>query len=246
MLCDYLENDDRRRILRRTPVILLSLFVSCLAFPAVYQPVLFPLWRVLRAWSVYRWSTFETLWTVFCYAAIEVPITAAFMRHPEWRLAHQGQTTSDPSSRRTKPKGMRRPSRRGYEALIYVTPLLIMDFTMIKKFADVSLADMLLTGHYDLKDARVHEGHKATFLVPSLHNFSWASPLQTERALPLEAPTSRRLVLELVGSLVMYDALFFLFHLGMHTLPLLRSWHLPHHAHQDIHPQVYVNSFLPI
>lgn len=213
--------------------ILVALFATAILAPEIWRPTLTFVWDTLRASRIYQWSTFETLWTVFCYAATEVPITVAFMKHPEWRLAHQGQSREQSPP---KPKGMRRPSRRGYEALTYVAPLMALDLLMIKKFADVPLEDMLRSGNYD--PSLVSGNHKTTFLVPSLHNFSLTSPLQTTRALPLEAPTSRRLAIELIVSFVLYDALFFAFHLAMHILPILRTWHRPHHSHGEIHPQV--------
>ena len=200
-------------------------------FPDTYQPLLDWTWSALRHWSVFRWSTFETLWSVFWYAAIEVSMTVVFLNHPEWRLARQHGSSS---TERTKPRGMRRPSRRGYEALVHLIPILTLDFTMVKKFADVPLRDILQSGGYD--DLEV--GHSATFLIPSMHNFALHSPIQTNRALPLTAPSSRRLALELIGSLVVYDVLFFLFHLSMHVLPGLKAWHRPHHTHGEIHPQI--------
>lgn len=216
-------NNNLIPIIRLT---LLTLLTTATLLPGLYQPLLNTLWSSLLNSTVYTWSTFETLLTVFSYAATEVPLTTTFIAHPEWRLS--------PTPNRSKPKGMRRPSRRGWEALTYVAPLLLLDLTMVKKFSGVSLEDMLVSGNYE----PTVPGHRETFLVPSLHNFALSSPLQTRRALPLEAPSSRRLVLELVGSLVLYDALFFAFHLAMHVLPGIRAWHRPHHSHGEIHPQI--------
>lgn len=210
---------------------LFAIFTSAVLLPEIYQRFLDSSWAALRDSTVYRWSTFETLWTVFCYAAIEPSITAVFMHHPERRLAHQDRSQPDVPP---KPKGMRRPSRRGYEALCYVTPLLALDLTMVKKFADVSLESILISGNYN-PDVL---GHRSTFLVPSMHNFSPSSPLQTQRALPTVPPSSRRLALELMGSLILYDALFFAFHLAMHVLPGIRTWHRPHHSHGEMQPQI--------
>ena len=211
---------------------LLTVLMSAVLLPGTYQTHLDSAWISLRSSRVYQWSTFETLWTVFCYAAIEPSITAVFMHQPRWRLAHQSgkSLTSSPS----KPKGMRRPSRRGLEALTYVAPLLTLDLAMIKKFAGVPLEDMLASGNY----APEISGHRSTFLVPSLHNFTLSSPLQTHRALPVQPPSSRRLALELLCALVLYDALFFAFHLAMHALPGIRSWHRPHHSHGEMQPQI--------
>lgn len=236
---------------------------SAIIFPGVYQRFLDSLWTYLRTSALYRSSTFETLWTVFSYCAIEPYITYLFMKHPDWRFVLQKDTFgSSPSqgaeynvsdrdtttgisssthgnTRRTKPKGMRRPARRGFEALTYVVPLLFLDLTMIKKFAGVSLEDKLISGNYSASLAHdptsYHKGH---FLMPSIHNFSTSSPLQTTRALPANAPSSRRVAFELVLSFLIYDAVFFLFHLSLHITPLLKLWHNPHHTHAEIHPQI--------
>lgn len=135
---------------------------------------------------------------------------------------------------------MRRPARRLGEAITYVAPLLLLDLTMIKKFADVPRESMLISGNYDPASLPSNAGtHQySTFLVPTLHNFSLSSSLQTQRALPLNAPSSRRVALELIASIVLYDALFFLFHLALHVVPPFRRWHAPHHTHAEINPQV--------
>ena len=109
---------------------------------------------------------------------------------------------------------------------------------MIKKFANVPLPEMLESGNYDLNNMSTIGAHKSTFLVPSLHNFTLQSPLQTKRALPTDAPSSRRLAFELICSFVIYDAVFFLFHLALHMLPGLRNWHHAHHSHAEMHPQI--------
>ncbi|KAF2865062.1 hypothetical protein BDV95DRAFT_632567 [Massariosphaeria phaeospora] len=221
-----------------------TLFVSAVAFPSLYQPVLTPLWQWLSLNSVYRLSTFETIWTVFLYAAIEVTMTVVFLRHPEWRFAVQDGKNSGSADKTAKPHGMRRPSRRLGEAVTYMVPLLLMDLTMIKKFADVPLTAMLESGNYReaaaaiATNANATSRYRSTFLVPTLHNMTASWPLQTQRALPVLAPTSRRIALELVASFFLYDALFFLFHLSLHIVPLVKRWHAPHHRHAEIHPQI--------
>jgi cholesterol 25-hydroxylase len=218
-----------------------TLFLSAVAFPAVYQPLLTPLWQWLIQNPLYRLSTFETIWTVFLYAVIEVSMTVVFMRNPRWRFAvqakkHQGDAVN-------KPHGMRRPSRRWGEAVTYMTPLLLMDLTMIKKFADVPLTAMLESGNYHAAAAAIAANnststYSSTFLVPTLHNMTMSSPLQTQRALPDLPPSSRRVALELAASFFLYDALFFLFHFSLHVIPVVKQWHAPHHRHAEIHPQI--------
>ncbi|RAR11994.1 cholesterol 25-hydroxylase-like protein [Stemphylium lycopersici] len=208
-----------------------SIFMSAILFPTLYAPLLVPLWSWLQSNAIYRLSTFETIWTVFLYAAIEPYMTVVFLRHPEWRF---GGTKE---AERSKPRGMRRPSRRLGEMVMYVVPLLTLDLTMIKKFAGVPLERMLESGNYHFHYQDSH-GQSATFLVPSLHNMTASSPLQTQRALPEQPPSSRRVALELVTSLVLYDVLFFLFHLTLHVLPGIKRWHAPHHRHTEMHPQI--------
>lgn len=219
-------------------IALVVLIGSSLLIPSLYQPLLDHLWTALKNWNVYRWSTFETLWTVLCYAVIEPWTTVIFLNHPEWRLAAKHKKTDGPIRR---PHGMRRPTRRVLEGLTYVAPLFLLDLTMIKKFADVPQTAMLVSGNYDPALANTTcRGNicHTNFLMPSLHNFTIDSPLQTQRALPEVAPSSRRLALELICSFVIYDAAFFLFHLAMHVLPGIKSWHAPHHTHAEIHPQI--------
>jgi cholesterol 25-hydroxylase len=222
--------------------ILVPLLITSIAAPQLYQPLLGHIWTNLRQASVYNWSTFETIWTVFCYAVIEPSLTTVFIRNPRWRLVTRHQPSSGD---RDKPRGMRRPSRRLGEIAVYVLPLLVMDLTMIKKFADVSLEEILSSGnhqypsHVDGNGTLTTNQPPKTFLVPTLHNFTRSSPLQLLRALPTESPSSRRLALELIASFLIYDAVFFVFHLALHTVKPLQYWHAPHHSHDvQINPQV--------
>ena len=69
-------------LVTRIRLVLSVLLLSALLIPGVFQP--FPTWLcgLLKTSRVYSWSTFETLWTVFCYATIEVPLTVVFINHP--------------------------------------------------------------------------------------------------------------------------------------------------------------------
>lgn len=219
-----------------------SLFVSAILFPAFYQPFLDALWHWLRKTTWYRLSTFETLWTLSLYGVIEPSLTVVFLQHPEWRFAVQDKKQDNAR----RPHGMRRPLRRLGEIALSVAPQLLMDLIMIKKFADVPLAAMLESGNYYSAAAALSghhnsttsSGYRSTFLVPTLHNITLSSPLQTQRALPSLPPTSRRTALELAASFFIYDTLFFLFHLSLHILPLVKRWHAPHHRHGEMHPQI--------
>ena len=219
---------------------LVTILLCCIVYPEPFQPFLDHLWKKLQGIGPYRWSSFETIWTVFWYGYLEVRMTHIFMAHPQWRFEEVKVKDDKPILR---VKGMRRPSRRIAEIGIYIAPLLLMDFTMIKKFAGVSLDEILRSGNYDpmlvTSNTSTTSQHTASFLVPTFHNFTSASPLQLRRALPTAAPSSRRLVLEFCGSFLLYDTLFFLLHFAMHRLPLIRTYHLPHHRHDaQINPQV--------
>ena len=223
-------------------LVLVSLLLTGILCPSLYQGSLDHLWAQLQRIGPYRWSSFETLWTVFWYGYLEVRMTVLFLKHPEWRFEELRVKDDKPVLR---VRGMRRPSRRIAEIAIYIAPLLLMDLLMIKKFAGVSTDEILLSGNYDPdviksgNDSMNSFRYQSTFLIPTFHNITSSSPLQTRRALPAAAPSSRRLVLELCGSFLIYDALFFLFHLALHSLPHLRTYHSPHHRHDaQIHPQV--------
>jgi cholesterol 25-hydroxylase len=229
-------------IVLKIRVVLGSLFVSAILFPGLYQPFLDVLWNGLRHNFLYRLSTFETIWTIFSYGVIEPWMTTVFLQHSAWRFAVQDKKAENVR----RPHGMRRPIRRLGEIAISEAPLLFMDFIMIKKFADVPLAAMLESGNYHSAaralatnyNTTVDGSYRSTFLVPTLHNMTASSPLQLYRALPELPPTSRRTALELAASFFIYDALFFLFHLSLHVLPILKTYHAPHHRHGEMHPQI--------
>lgn len=212
------------------PRVLLSLLLgSMIMAPSLYQQCLDTIYANLLLSPVYRSSIFETFWTVLIYAFIEVSYTYRFGHNPQLRLT----VLKDRHGDNRLPK-MKRPRYRVKEGLTYVAPLLLMDFTMIKKFGGVPVRDIALSGNYDVGTAGIH----GNFLAPTLHKFSWDSPLQTQRALPATPPSSRQIVLQLAVSIFIYDTVFFWFHLAMHKLPILSKLHSMHHTHQEIHPQI--------
>lgn len=213
------------------PRLILSLLLgSMVLLPQMYKSTLDPAWTYLSSLSIYRASTFEKFWTVFCYAIIEAAsYTYRFAHNPQLQLANQ-RSSDGP---RVLPK-MQRPKHRVREGLRYVAPLLLMNIIMIKKFSGVSVCDMALTGNYDPSQVDM----TGDFLAPTLHRPTWSSPLQTQRALPDAAPSSRQLVLQLVCSILIYDSVFFWFHLALHKLPLLNRVHGFHHKHHEINSQI--------
>ncbi|KAL8717181.1 MAG: hypothetical protein Q9225_005557 [Loekoesia sp. 1 TL-2023] len=179
--------------------------------------------------SLYRLSTFETIWTVITYAIIEPVYTYRFGHNPQLRLAVQ----KEGNLQKDLPK-MKRPSKRLMEGLTYVLPLLLMDITMIKKYAGVPLEEMAMTGNHDLKSASM----SCTYLRPTFHRVTWDSPFQTTRAVPASAPTSRTILVQLFFSITIFDQLFFLFHLALHKVSYFNKIHSVHHGHNEIHPQI--------
>lgn len=202
---------------------------SAIFFPSFYQSFLNRVYAYLYTSSIYRASTFETFWTVLCYAAVEVAYVWRFAHNPHLRLAVQKD--GDP----TKPiPKLTRPKHRIVEGLTYISPLLLLDLTMIKKFGGVPVYDMAMSGNYDPDNVSM----RGNFLAPTLHKFTLHSPLQTTRALPPAPPTSHQLVIQLAASILIYDTVFFFFHLALHKLPILSKIHSRHHKHGEIHPQI--------
>ena len=213
---------------------------SAILFPSLYQHLLNELYIFLYGSQLYNFSGFETLETVLCYMIIEPLYTVKFVRNPSMRIdvrpaKPDEQSPFSPSNPR-RPK-MLRLSRRLGEITTYVFPLVILDLTMVKKFADVSVESIRVSGGYERLTSGTGLVSKS-FLLPTFHNFSLHSPVQLYRALPDCAPTSRRLVLELIVSFFIYDTLFFLIHLAFHRFPVLWRIHGPHHKHGEINPQV--------
>jgi len=221
-------------------ILLGTIAFTALLFPSLYDPLLSLIYNSLYSSSLYRFSGFETLQTVFCYAVIEVLYTIKFLENPDLRLDARSRSDVDSKANTSIPKRprMRRPSRRKLEILTYIAPLLALDFTLIKKYAGVPVAAIRQTGGYEPLKMDINDSISPSFLLPTIHNFSLTSPLQLWRALPEEAPSSRRLILELALSFFIYDALFFIAHLAFHRIPILARFHQPHHRHGEMNPQV--------
>ncbi|KEF51537.1 uncharacterized protein A1O9_12454, partial [Exophiala aquamarina CBS 119918] len=225
---------------------LATLILSAVSHPDLFQPALSALWSSLYQSAFYRASTFETFLTVLSYGLIEPRYTRKFAHSPSLRIDLRERGTSRSASsegaNNATTKGnspqlpkMKRPSKRLGEIFTYIAPLLLLDLTLIKKFSGVPVEDIRTAGGYSAVPSKNID---ASFLFVTVHNFSWASPVQLVRALPHEPPTSRRLVIEVISSFFIYDTLFFLAHVGFHRISALQPYHLPHHTHQEIHPQV--------
>lgn len=243
---------------------LLALIASAVLVPEMWQPAVSRFYRALYQWPFFNASFFETVETVLCYITVEPMYTAIFARNPDrridvrdpaWTRRRTGASTGDVHSpgdvpppgdalapRRPPLPKMARPSRRLRELLTYVAPLLLLDLTLVKKYAGVDVSAIRQSSGHPTTPAgngtHPRGNISAHFLAPTLHNFSLRSPLQLHRALPPEPPTSRRLVFELAVSFFLYDTLFFAIHILFHRVPALHRVHGPHHKHGEIHPQV--------
>jgi len=220
-------------------VVLYSIVLTGFFYPSIYESFLSILWTSLYNSRFYRFSGFETLETVLCYIIIEPFYTYKFGRNPNLRIDVRGSKQKASGSGRPNIPKMRRPSKRMGEMFIYTAPLLMMDFTMIKKFAGVSVAEIRHSGGYSVPPVNSSsEDISPSFLLPTIHNFTLNSPLQLTRALPTDPPSSRRLLLELLTSFFIYDALFFFIHIAFHRIKFLARIHMPHHTRTEMHPQV--------
>ncbi|RYO75174.1 hypothetical protein DL764_010568 [Monosporascus ibericus] len=223
-----------------------TLIATAVLLPDLWQPLISKLYRFLYGWEFFNLSFFETIETVVCYITIEPAYTAIFAGNPHRRIdIRHAESKRQPAAKtggRTPPlPKMARPSRRMRELVTYVSPLLLLDLILIKKYAGVDVEAIRQSGGYaataaedDTPSSRI-SGH---FLLPTLHNFSLQSPVQLSRALPAEPPTSRRVLIELLVSLFLYDTAFFAIHLLFHRVPALHRVHGPHHNHGEMHPQV--------
>lgn len=224
-----------------------GLVVSAIVVPSVWEPVVSRIYQSLRESYLYQRSFFETIETLFFYGLIEPIYTAVYARHPANRIdVRRAKPRPDSDINRPAPlPKMKRPHHRLGEMLTFMSPLLLLDLTMVKKYANVDVTAIRESAGYgpvftsnQSASLPVKDNISPYFLSPTLHNFSLQSPLQTSRALPQDGPSSRRLALELIVSMFIYDALFFALHLALHRLPLLARIHTPHHRHGEIHPQV--------
>ncbi|MCJ1478766.1 hypothetical protein MMC13_007450 [Lambiella insularis] len=222
------------------PRIVLGTFIStAILRPSIYQSFLTALWLSLYSSRLYRFSGFETVETVLCYIIIEPLYTYKFGRNPHLRIDLRGRSRSTVDSGRPAIPKMRRPSKRMGEMFLYAAPLLLLDFTMIKKFAGVPVTEIRRSGGYSFEVVNSSFADiSPSFLLPTVHNFTLYCPLQLTRALPVASPSSRRLCFELIASFFIYDTLFFFIHIAFHRVKFLAKIHQPHHTHAEMHPQV--------
>ncbi|KAK7490379.1 hypothetical protein BaRGS_00018358, partial [Batillaria attramentaria] len=98
------------------------------------------------------------------------------------------------------------------DAAVYMTPLALLDTFMVKRYCGVDPRE------WDIRRQ------------------DW---IQTTRALPIPPPTVAQLAYEVIGSIILYDALFFLIHLTLHKSRFLYTLlHAYHHEHDVMHAHV--------
>ncbi|KAG9237302.1 hypothetical protein BJ875DRAFT_164592 [Amylocarpus encephaloides] len=215
-------------------IIIGTFLVTAISLPTLYSPILAFCYTWLLHSRVYNCSLFETGEILLLYAIIEPIYTYRFARNPSRRIDVRPQGEHGP--KRLLPQ-LRRPTRRLIEIGKSILPLATLDLILVKKYAGVAVSDIRRSGGYT--PFPTDQGNiRGSFLAPTLHRFSWSSPLQLVRALPTDIPSSRRIVLELLVAFVIYDTMFFFVHIAFHRVPYLRRVHHPHHTHAEINPQV--------
>lgn len=98
------------------------------------------------------------------------------------------------------------------DAVVYIAPLATMDTLMVKRYCGVDPQEW------------------------SLQQQNW---IQTTRALPLHPPTLFQLFYQVMGGVLIYDAMFFVIHLVLHRhRGLYALFHACHHEHGTLHAHI--------
>lgn len=98
------------------------------------------------------------------------------------------------------------------DAIFYMTPLMLLDTFMVKKYPGVD---------------------------PQIWDEKRKDIIQITRALPEDPPTVFQIVFQLVASILLYDALFFIIHFVLHkNICLYKYLHAFHHNHDVMHAHV--------
>lgn len=218
--------------------VLCTIILTAIFIPSIYERLLQNVYGYLFNSPFYRLSIVETIEVFFVYGLFETIYVYRFAHNPSLRIDVRPQVDDEKSFIKPRLPRLRRPTKRLLEIGKSISPLLILDFIMIKKYAGVPVTAIGQSGNYSPFLGNQAGRINASFLAPSLHNFTWDSPLQLHRALPETVPSSRRIVLELLVAFFLYDALFFLIHLAFHRIPMLHRFHHPHHTHAEINPQI--------
>ena len=182
----------------------LILIISSLSvlFNDVIQEVVDDLWAWLRSQWVFNSVYFETWFATFCYAVL-IPLSffQTLVKHFDQYRIGKDVVYVD--------AGVVTILR---EALIYMTPLMLLDTFMVKRYNWVDPQDLLLRRQ------------------------NW---IQMTRALPVRPPTVFQMTSHLLLSFLIYDAMFYVVHYAMHKNAYLYKYvHALHHEHAHINCRV--------
>jgi cholesterol 25-hydroxylase len=225
-------------------IVLCLILFTTLALPSLYSSIITSIYSFLRSTAIYNLSAFETI-EIFSWGLILLPLYAARFAKASavCTFTPEGIPMASPTSvlpafvPQGPPLHFSQPFYRraiayssessGYMAafMLLNSILLMLDFTFVKKYAGVSIGDIRESGGYSRIPEAGQKNISGSFLSLTFHNFTMSSPLQISRALPLEAPSSQRLMLELLGALLVYDMLYFFCHLAVHDSNILGSIH---------------------
>ncbi len=67
--------------------VLVTMILTALLFPSLWQPLLSSSWAYLLQSRCYNLSIFETVWTLLSYVCFEIVYNVKFVQNPELRLA---------------------------------------------------------------------------------------------------------------------------------------------------------------
>lgn len=96
-----------------------------------------------------------------------------------------------------------------WEAVVYISPLAALDAVYIKKYVGVD---------------------------PDLYEEKRKSWIHITRALPFASPSLFAIIFGVIATIILYDAIFFVYHYILHWHPLLyKHIHFAHHDHESIH-----------
>ena len=184
-------------------IFIIFISITCFIQQNLLQNVINSCWQTLQNSWIFNSVYFETWWTTFCFAWIIplypftihfVPIFHKYKLHPSVTYVHQTVL------------GMLK------EAVVYMTPLMLLDTFMVKKYHNVD---------------------------PSIWKAKKESLIQYTRALPLDPPELGRVLFDLFASILTFDFIFFIVHLVFHkNVWLYRNIHAHHHHHDVMHPHV--------
>ncbi|ESP05589.1 hypothetical protein LOTGIDRAFT_103020 [Lottia gigantea] len=183
--------------------IIVLVFLLGYIFREYLQTIINESWSFLLESSVFNSVYFESWWATLCYAIV-IPVYPFGIHYIEPLDKYK----IDPSVTYVHQTIMELVG----QAVIYLSPLMLMDTFMVKKYAGV----------------------EPTIWVEKRQ--SW---IQTTRALPEDPPTLFFLVFDLFGSILIYDALFFFFHFAIHKNNwLYKNLHAVHHHHDKMHAHI--------